>query len=193
VGGAESQGKWLCSPFDSQKEDPSNQMKLLENLVRIFDSTLNILVILTCLILTFVTVSVCLEVVLRYFFNRPQVWVIELSEYALLYITFLGAAWVLKLEGHVTVDLVTNRLSPKGRAFFSFISFVICSIVSGVLFLYGTRVTWSYFSKGLYNPTILEIPTAAILIVIPVGGITLLVQSVRGACQSLLIHKRGKA
>lgn len=165
-------------------------MKVLEDLAKIFDWTLNLLIIIACVILTFVTLSVCLEVILRYFLNRPQVWVIELSEYSLLYMTFLGAAWVLKSEGHVTVDLITNRLGPKGRAFCSFISFTVCSMVSVVLLLHGTRVTWDYFSKGLYNPTILEIPTAAILVVIPVGGITLLIQSIRGACRNLPIRKR---
>ncbi len=155
-------------------------MKFLRNLAKIHDSTLNVLIIIACLLLTFVTLSVCLEVILRYFLNRPQVWVIELSEYALLYMTFLGAAWVLRSEGHVTVDLVTTRLSPRGRAFFSFVSFIICSMVSVVLLVYGSRVTWHYFSKGLYRPTILEIPTAAILVIIPVGGITLLIESIRG-------------
>lgn len=165
-------------------------MHLWEILAKIFDHLLNLLIILACLILTFVTFSVCLEVILRYFLNRPQVWVIELSEYSLLYMTFLGAAWVLKSEGHVTVDLITNRLTPKSRTFCSLISFIICSLVSAVLLYYGTRVTWDYFSKGLYNPTILEIPTAAILVIIPLGGITLLIQSIRGFYQNFLAYKK---
>ena len=39
---------------------------------------------------------VCAEVLLRYGFNSPISWVVEISEYALLWITFLGAAWVLR-------------------------------------------------------------------------------------------------
>jgi TRAP-type C4-dicarboxylate transport system permease small subunit len=140
-------------------------LKLFEN---IFDRILSLLMALACLILALVTLSVCLEVVLRYFFNRPQIWVIEFSEYALLYITFLGAAWVLKSDGHVTVDLAVSLMF----------------LVSAVLVVYGTRVTWSYYVKGLYNPTVLEIPTSAILIIIPIGGLTLLIQSVRGFIRS---------
>jgi TRAP-type C4-dicarboxylate transport system permease small subunit len=167
-------------------------MKPLENVGGIFDWTLKVLVVIACVMLTFVTLSVCLEVVLRYFFNRPQVWVIELSEYSLLYMTFLGAAWVLKSEGHVTVDLITTRLGPRSHAFCSFISLMICSIVSMVLLIHGSRVTWDYFSKGLYNPTILEIPTAAILVIIPVGGLTLLMQSIRGAYRNFLAYRRAQ-
>jgi TRAP-type C4-dicarboxylate transport system permease small subunit len=149
-------------------------LKLFEN---IFDRILSFLMAVACLILAIVTLSVCLEVVLRYFFNRPQIWVIEFSEYALLYITFLGA-------GHVTVDLAVSLMRPKGRAICSLASFIICFLVSAVLVIYGTRVTWSYYVKGLYNPTVLEIPTSAILIVIPIGGLTLLIQSIRGFIRS---------
>lgn len=166
------------------------KMRLLKFFENIFDRTLSLLMALACLILSLVTVSVCLEVILRYFFNRPQVWVIEFSEYALLYITFLGAAWVLKLDGHVTVDLVVSLMSSKARAICSLVSFIICFLVSTVLVVYGTRVTWNYFVKGLYNPTVLEIPTSAILIVIPLGGATLLIQSMRGFIRSIHSFKK---
>ena len=155
--------------------------RLSEN---IFDRILSLLMALACLILALVTLSVCLEVVLRYFFNRPQIWVIEFSEYALLYITFLGAAWVLKSDGHVTVDLAFSLMTLKARAICSLASFMICFFVSTVLVIYGSRVTWSYYVKGLYNPTVLEIPTSTILIVIPIGGLTLLIQSIRGFIRS---------
>jgi TRAP-type C4-dicarboxylate transport system permease small subunit len=157
-------------------------MKFLEGF---FDRILGIFVALTCIILSLVMLSVCLEVFLRYFLNRPQVWVIELSEYALLYITFLGAAWVLRSDGHVTVDLFTSLMSSKTRFFCTFASFFVCFMVSLVLVVYGIRVTWGHFSQGIYNPTILEMPKAAILVVIPLGGITLLIQSVRSVLKSL--------
>ena len=146
---------------------------------------LGIFVAFACLILSLVMLSVCLEVFLRYFLNLPQVWVIELSEYALLYITFLGAAWVLRSDGHVTVDLFTALMRPKTRAICTFASFIVCFIVSLILFVYGIRVTWGHFSQGIYNPTILEMPKAAILVVIPLGGITLLIQSIRSVLRSL--------
>jgi C4-dicarboxylate transporter DctQ subunit len=164
-------------------------MGVLQSLERVFDRTLTALVILASIILFLVTMSVCLEVVLRYFFNRPQVWVIELSEYSLLYITFLGAAWVLRGQGHISVDLLTGLLSQRGRSLCSFISYSVCLLVSLVLVIFGVRVSWNYFVKGLYNPTILEIPTAYILVIIPVGGLTLLVQAVRDGIHDLRVFK----
>ncbi len=154
-----------------------------------FDSFLKYLRIVTCLILVFIAVSVCIEVVLRYFFNKPQVWVIELSEYGLLYITFLAAAWVLRADAHIKVELVTERLSDTARAFLSIIHSILIIGISFILFWYGARVTWNYFSKGTYVPTILEVPTAAILVVIPLGGVFLLAQSLRGIISDALRYK----
>lgn len=165
-------------------------MNLLKGLETIFDTSLKLLKLITCLVLVFIALSVCAEVVLRYFFNKPQVWVIELSEYGLLYLTFLAAAWVLKAEAHIAVDLITDRLSQRARSFLSIIHYILISGVSTVLIWYGARVTWSYFSKGTYNPTILEVPTAAILVVIPFGGVFLFVQSLRGIISSVLKYKR---
>ena len=167
-------------------------MSPLKSLESFFDRILGIFVALACIILALVMLSVCLEVFLRYFLNRPQVWVVELSEYALLYITFLGAAWVLKGDGHVTVDLFTSLMGSKSRAVCSLASFIVCFMVSIILAVYGIRVTWDHFSQGIYNPTILEIPKAAILLVIPLGGITLLIQSIRGALKSLRSIKEGQ-
>ena len=162
-----------------------NPMTFLEKLEHIFDRCLSLFMAIACVMLSLVTLSVCLDVVLRYFFDRPQVWVIELSEYSLLYITFLVIAWVLKSEGHVTVDILMAFLSPKGRSICSAISFLVCLLVAIVLTVYGSRVTWAHFSKGIYNPTILEIPKGAIILIIPIGGITLLIQSIRGMLVSL--------
>jgi TRAP-type C4-dicarboxylate transport system permease small subunit len=161
-------------------------MDFLEDLGKCFDSLLKYLRLVTCLILVFITVSVCIEVVLRYFFNKPQVWVIELSEYGLLYITFLAAGWVLQAKGHITIELVTERLGERARAFLLIVRSFLISGVSMVLIWYGLRVTWTYFSRGTYNPTILEIPTAAILVVIPFGGLFLLIQSLREVISNVL-------
>ena len=168
-------------------------MDSLRGIEKCFDSLLKNLRLVTCLILVFITVSVCIEVVMRYFFNKPQVWVIELSEYGLLYITFLAAGWVLKAKAHISIDLFVDRLKQRTRALFSIVHGILITGVSIVLVWYGVRVTWTYFSRGTYNPTILEIPTAAILVVIPVGGLILLIQSLREIISNVLEYESLKS
>jgi len=39
-------------------------------------------------LMIFSLVSVCIDVVMRYFFNSPSGWILQISEYILLYIPF---------------------------------------------------------------------------------------------------------
>ncbi|MBI4966693.1 MAG: TRAP transporter small permease [Rhodospirillales bacterium] len=123
--------------------------------------------------LVFILFSVCLEIVLRGLFNKPQQWVIEFTEYAMLYITFLGTAWLQRQEGHVAVDLLTNALSPSWRRRFSMVSSVLGLFVGTVLAWFGTTATINAFVRGAHKPTVLEFPTWIVLVVIPLGGAVL--------------------
>ncbi|MGE5338453.1 MAG: TRAP transporter small permease [Gemmatimonadota bacterium] len=116
---------------------------------------------------------VCLEIVLRTFFSRSLVWVIEFSEYGLLYVTFLGTAWLLRNNGHVRVDLLTNALDRDWRRRLALVSAAIGGAVSMVLAVFGVVVTIDAHRRGLFKPTIMEFPTWIVLLVIPLGASTL--------------------
>ena len=145
----------------------------------IFDGILNVFAFLSALLLAFIMLSICLEVIMRYFLNRPLVWVIEMSEYALLYITFLGTAWLLRREGHVTVDILLARLNPKNQAALGFLSSIIGIIISLILIWYGSEVAWDHHQRGVFKPTVLQFPTAPVLAIIPIGSVILAMQFIR--------------
>jgi TRAP-type C4-dicarboxylate transport system permease small subunit len=151
----------------------------MKRFLDIFDRTLNVMTFLAGILLVFIMLSVCLEVVLRTFINRPQIWVTEVTECLLLYITFLGTAWLLREEGHVKVDIVLNRLKPQTTAFLGIISSIMGVLVSITLTIYGFNVTWDYFQRGIYTPTALEIPVYLILLIIPIGSLMLFIQFIR--------------
>ena len=93
-------------------------MRFLKKLVYFFDWLLNSLSFLTGAIIFIVMMTVCLNVLMRYAFNRPIMGVEEITEYLLLLITFIGSAWLLREEGHVGVDILMVRLSPRMQALF---------------------------------------------------------------------------
>ncbi len=68
---------------------------------------------LAVIIVAALAICVGLEVVMRYFFGAPTRWVIEFSEYSLLWLAFLAGAWILRAEGHVRVEMLTETLSPR--------------------------------------------------------------------------------
>ncbi len=160
-------------------------MNFLIKIGRILDKIIEIFAFIAGLILAFILLSVCLEVFMRYFLNRPLQWVVELTEYALLYITFLGAAWLLKRERHINVDIFLSLLSSRTRAGLKIFSSLIGIIVSFCLVWYGFAVSWEHFQDGIYNITLLEFPKAPLLAIIPIGSLILLAQFIRRAYGSL--------
>jgi len=160
---------------------PGPAMKLK----RIFDVTLEVLVWVSAILLALIVLSVGLEVFLRSALNRPQAWVLEFSEYALLFITFLIAAFLVKTERNITVDIVIGLLNRKTRDFLSIIQCAIISLVSLVFVCFGASVTLDFYQRGIYNPTIMQVPMAHILFIIPVGGFFILVQALIGLHASI--------
>ncbi len=154
-------------------------MKPLARITAVFDRTLNLLAYLAAALIAFIMLSVSYEVVMRYFFNRPPVWVIDITEILLLYIAFLAVAWLLREEGHVRMDMVLTRLKSRPQATLNIITSTICAIIFLVVTWYGVRVTWVHFQKGLYSPTFLDIPSAYSLVIIPVGSFLLFIQFLR--------------
>ncbi len=57
-----------------------------------------------------------LDVLLRYFFNRPLDGTIELTELVMVVVFFSSVAYTQWQKGHVTMDIITARLSAKNRA-----------------------------------------------------------------------------
>ncbi len=154
-------------------------MRILARLEGVFDSLIGVLAAVSGIILIFIMGSVCVDVVMRYFFNRPLTWVIEIAEYLLVYLTFLGAAWVLKHEGHVRVDVLTLRFTPKVQAATGIISSLIGVFVCLIIVWFASIETWDNFERGIRNPSILEFPKAPLLAIIPFGCFFFMIQFIR--------------
>jgi TRAP-type C4-dicarboxylate transport system permease small subunit len=153
---------------------------------KLFDDILHFLASIGMIILTLMMFAVCWEVLTRYFFGRGTVWVIEFSEYALLYITFLGTAWVLRREGHVEMDLVTIRLKQKSQIVIKGAVSVLASLLCFVFAWFGSTVTLDHLSRGMHQPTLVGPPDFPLLAVIPIGFFLLGVQFLRRAYRFLI-------
>jgi TRAP-type C4-dicarboxylate transport system permease small subunit len=92
----------------------------------------------------------------------------EVTEQLLLYITFMGTAWLLKKEGHVAVDFVLLRMRPKTRSFFGIVSCLIGILICAALTWYGFKVTWVNLRQGAYFSSVLELPKAPVFVIIPI-------------------------
>lgn len=58
---------------------------------------------------------VCFEVLSRWLFNEPTVWVNEYSTYLLIAVTFIGLAYAQKEKSHIQVELILGYLSAAAQ------------------------------------------------------------------------------
>ena len=152
-------------------------MNLLTKVTKIYDRTIDILAFLAGILVIFLMISVGLEVGLRYFLGRPTSWVVEIAGYILLYMPFMVAAWVLKREGHVRMDLVLNRFGPRTQSLINALTSLVGALICLALTLFGVKV--SLYFRGYQTPTILMLPKSVIIAIICVGSFFLFIQFLR--------------
>jgi len=109
------------------------------------------------------------DVMLRGFFNKPIPGTFELSQYILAIFILLGAAYTQQVKGHVGVDFVTSRLSPRLRVF--------CEILTTLLSLFIIAiVVWQGWVEGITEKAVsdqLRIPQYPFRVLVAVGGFLL--------------------
>ncbi len=166
-------------------------MQLLRKTVNVFDRIIDLMAILACAILVFLLLIIVTQVTLR-IFGLTILWIFEISKFSLLYITFLGAAWLLKRERHVKMDIVLTRLSPRTQSLMNIITSVLGVIICLVLTWYGVTLIQAQIRVGDYFPGLLKAPKWPVALVIPVGSFLLLVQFLRRTYGYLIIWQDAK-
>jgi TRAP-type C4-dicarboxylate transport system permease small subunit len=90
------------------------------------------------LLLAVIFVAFIVQIGLRYLFNWPVGWTSELSLAAWLWLVLWGAAFVLKDDEEIRIDLITERASRRTRRVIGAIG-ALCIIV-----LFGMSLPASY-------------------------------------------------
>lgn len=140
------------------------------------EKLLKVLFVLAGLFLLFITITVAYTIFARFFGIPGPVWVVQFSEYSMLWMTLLGAAWVLKKGKHVSVDLVTGRLNTRTRRVLNLVHAIMGMAVCGVICWYGAVVAWGQYQRGVTDIQVVDMPKYLILLIIPAGFLFLTLQ-----------------
>jgi len=132
-------------------------MTLTLNLVRTVFSRINLIcAIIGAALLFGIATIVCMEVIGRALGASSQLWVIEASEYALIFITFLGAPYLLELNRHVVMDLLTSDLTGERKRISNLFNGAIGLIVCIILTIIGMQVVVNQFYLGTREVTVMR-------------------------------------
>ena len=121
------------------------------------------------------TILVFGEVCLRYFFRTPTVWTSELCSYIFGGAGLLGGAYIMRQDGHIRMDLIRNRLGPRGRAILdtvtSMLTLTFCFVLAWKGFLNAWDATLIKETSGTtwdpaYWPYTWMLPAGAFLLLL---------------------------
>ncbi len=145
----------------------------------IFDRLLDVLAFIAGIMLGCVVVVKFSDIILRYFFNRPLTWDVELAEYFLFCIAFLGAAWLLRERGHVRIDVLDNVLSNRARNYLHLVHSLVGALVSIILALMSMLAGAYAYRDGLKVVKIYTVGKYYFLFIISFGFFLLLAEFLR--------------
>ena len=157
-----------------------------------FDFIIEAMAFMAGVLIFAVTFFVSGSAVIRYLGFRPPMWVLQYTEYALLWFTFLGAAWLLREDGHIRIDTLLSRFRSKTRRKVDTVNNILGLIVSLVIFYFGTLYTIDLVQRGIMEVKGVTVPLAPFFSVIPLGGLTLSIQFVLNIINDLKKNKHLK-
>ncbi len=139
----------------------------MQKIIRIWDKTEEILVVILIAIASYLTFQ---EVVLRYVFNTGWSGSYEITTMALIWCTFIGASLGVKENIHIGVDVLVVKFGPKTQRILIIVSIALCLLFGIVVAVKGFEFS-KFISRSHLLSRDLRIPMEIGYLAIPVGGV----------------------
>ncbi len=134
------------------------------------------------LILAIATIA-SYEVIARWVFDAPTIWSQEVAGYLLIACTFLGLAPTMHAGEHIRIDVLSKRIPPTAQAVLELLTSACIAAFSGVMAWGGYEMVMQSLKYGRRSLTLLAVPAWIPQLVVPVGGVVLLLVAVHRAWQ----------
>jgi TRAP-type mannitol/chloroaromatic compound transport system permease small subunit len=139
------------------------------------------------------TIGMSYEVFVRYLFNRPTPWALDVSFIMYGSLFMMGGAYTLSRGGHVRGDFLYRLWKPRTQALvdlvlyiFFFFPGVLALIFSG--WKYASR-SWGYAEVSVNSPA--GVPIYQFKTVIVAAGMLLLIQGIAQVFRCILCMREG--
>ncbi|OGK81625.1 MAG: hypothetical protein A2X52_17850 [Candidatus Rokubacteria bacterium GWC2_70_16] len=109
--------------------------------------------LLSAVILFALMFYVTAEVAMRYLFNAPLPGHLEAVQLFIAPAVFLALSWVQARRGHVGMDLLHERLPPRGRALVDCLTLAIALVTFLTIAWFSWQSTLSAWEVGDVTPT----------------------------------------
>ncbi len=117
------------------------------------------------------TVLVLVQVVLRYVFSVPLVWVEEMTVFLMIWMAFMGAALGVRRGSHIAMTILVDRLPARAaRALFVASTIAIIAFCTVVAWQ-GVRLALSVAGQ---RSAALGLPMTVPYLIVPLGALLII-------------------
>ena len=102
---------------------------------------------------------VSFEVIARYVFNSPTIWVNEVSRFLQIWATYLALTYSFHKKDFIRITVIYDKLNESGKKVLDFISFIFILIFSSFVVYYGWLIAYDSLKVGRTSSTILDVPS----------------------------------
>jgi TRAP-type mannitol/chloroaromatic compound transport system permease small subunit len=127
-----------------------------------------------------------METVMRYVFNSPTLWAGELTQMLFGAFAVLAGGYVLRWEGHVTVDIVYSRLPPRVKRIVDIVTSPLFFMFCGVLLYVGGSMAWDSLTTWEHSESAWNPPVYPVKMMIPLGALLLFLEGLTKLANDIL-------
>jgi TRAP-type mannitol/chloroaromatic compound transport system permease small subunit len=131
------------------------------------------------------------EVVARYAFGKPTIWINELSAMLFGAAMLIGGGYTLLHGSQANMDIVYNLFSKKGKAILDLITFFFFMAFVGILVVKGWEIAWRSLVTLEHDSTEWAPPLYYFKLTLPLGAFLLLLQGFGKFLKDLIILIKG--
>lgn len=126
------------------------------------------------------------EVIARYFFESPTIWVHELCGYIFAAYIALTGGWVLLEKGHVAVDIIYQYFPGNLKKIADVIVSIVALFMFTVLLWQGYKFAWHAFSTNQHSHTLFGPVLWPVKAMLPAGALFFILQILADLAKSIM-------
>jgi TRAP-type C4-dicarboxylate transport system permease small subunit len=138
-------------------------------LVRAHDTLVAGLLVAAGLAIAGVTLLIAWDVIARNLGLQPPESTVALTEYALLYVALAAGPALVRSRGHITVDLLANRLPRSWRPAIARVVWLSSAATSAAIAVLATRLGIEALARGELEIRSLDIPRVYLFVPLAMG------------------------
>ena len=139
-----------------------------------------------------VVIFIIYEILMRYVFHLPTLWVSESMVFGCGVTYVLGAGWALLDHRHVKIDLIYGRFTPRQRAIIDSITFVFFALYLGFFLWAVSKYAWQSVLVRETAGSAWDPPVYPIKVALLVGVALLLLQGIAKLIRDLHLAIKGR-